>query len=318
MSKFELSSKKIVVIGGGTGTFPVLSGLKRYFSDLTAVVTMADDGGSAGILREEFGILPPGDVRRALVALSHSDNRILSKLFTYRFSEGKGLDGHSFGNLMIAALERITGDFQSAILEAGRILNVHGRVLPVTHDRCTLFAELENGQIIQGETNIDIPRHDTRLKIAKVWLAPVARITPDVRRAILDADLVILGPGDAYTSIIPNLLVRGVPEAFTATKAKILYFVNLLTKRGETDGFRASDFVRLVQSYAGPRVFDYVVTNDQRPSAKRLVPYHKEGAEIVEIDLPRSGAVLVADLLRDRGFLRHDPEKVARIIRRLV
>src|SRR3990170_4098489 len=153
--KFSKSDKKIVVIGGGTGVFTVLTGLKNYFSDLTAIVTMADDGGSTGILREEFGILPPGDIRRALIALSHSDNKVLSTLFNYRFEEGRGLTGHSFGNLMLAALERITGNFQSAIKEAARILSVQGSVIPVTFQKTSLYAELQNGNIVKGETNID-------------------------------------------------------------------------------------------------------------------------------------------------------------------
>ncbi|MDP1719188.1 MAG: YvcK family protein, partial [bacterium] len=170
------ASKKIVVIGGGTGIFPILLGLKKHFSDITAIVTTADEGGSSGILREEFGILPPGDVRRALIALSSSDNKMLSELFNYRFQEGSGLSGHSFGNLMITALERITGSFDKAVSEAGKILAVQGRVLPVTLDKASLMAELENGEIVKGETNIDIPKHDGRLKIKKVWLKPEASL----------------------------------------------------------------------------------------------------------------------------------------------
>ena len=173
-----MKDKKIVVIGGGTGIFPVLLGLKKHFSKITAIVTMSDEGGSSGILREEFGILPPGDIRRAMIALSASDNKILSELFNYRFQEGSGLSGHSFGNLMITALERITGSFDSAITEAGKILSVQGDVLPVTLKKASLMAELENGELIKGERNIDIPKHDGHLKIKKVWLKPEAEINP--------------------------------------------------------------------------------------------------------------------------------------------
>mgnify|MGYP001559404546 FL=1 len=245
----EKSGKKIVVIGGGTGVFTVLSGLKKYFSDLTAVVTMADDGGSAGILREEFGILPPGDIRRALIALSDSDNEILSKLFAYRFSEGRGLTGHSFGNLMLTALERITGDFNTAIAEASRILSVSGRVFPVTLTRTSLHAELEDGRVIMGETNIDVPSHDGNLKIRKVWLAPSADMNPAVGAAIREADAVIIGPGELYTSLVPNVLVRGLPEALKKSKAKKIYVTNLMTKFGETNHFKASDFLAAMENY---------------------------------------------------------------------
>jgi uncharacterized cofD-like protein len=177
--------KRILVTGGGTGVFSVLSGLKGYDGiELTAIVTMSDDGGSTGILREEFGILPPGDIRRALLALSYSDNRTLSALLSYRFKEGTGLRGHNFGNLMLAALERITGSFTGAIREAGKILAVKGNILPVTLTKTRLMAELEDGTIVKGETNIDIPSHDGRLRIERVWLEPQAKLNPEVRQAL--------------------------------------------------------------------------------------------------------------------------------------
>src|SRR3990167_1058978 len=212
--------KKVVVIGGGTGVFTVLSGLKEYEYELSAIVTMADDGGSTGILREEFGILPPGDIRRALVALSTSDNKILSDLFNYRFKEGAGLRGHNFGNLLLTALERITGSFSSAIAEAGKILSVEGTVIPVTLEKSRLMAELENGKIIKGEMNIDIPSHDGHLKIKRVWLEPNANLNAEAKRALLEADAIVLGPGDLYTSLMPNLLIKGFREALRASKAK--------------------------------------------------------------------------------------------------
>ncbi len=315
------SDKKIVVIGGGTGVFTALSGLRRYFSDLTAIVTMADDGGSTGVLREEFGILPPGDVRRALVALSGHDNVMLAKLFNYRFAEGKGLSGHSFGNLMLAALERVTGSFPRAIEEAGKMLGVEGRVLPVTLTKTRLHAELENGKVVDGEANIDVPSHDGRLRIARVWLKPFARITPAARAAIMEADAVLIGPGDLYTSIIPNILVRGVPEALKQTKAKKIYVVNLMTKFGETNGFAASDFVRTLGGYLGENVLDTVIANSNVPAPARLKPYVHEGATLVKIDavrFPKGLRLMRADLLRQRGFLRHDSEKLARVVKKLV
>ncbi len=314
-------AEKIVVIGGGTGVFTVLSGLKLHFKNLSAIVTMADDGGSTGILREDFGVLPPGDIRRALVALSRTDNTILAALFNYRFREGKGLEGHNFGNLLITALQRITGDFESAIREASRILSVQGNVIPVTLTSTRLFAELVDGRIVKGEHNIDIPQHDGRLKIEKIWLVPRARINPAARRVILDADLVVLGPGDLYTSIIPNLLVRGMPEALKKTKAKVLYMVNLMTKFGETHHFRASDFLRAIEEDLGTGVLDYVVVSHTHPRASRLNPYLKEKAVWVKLDAKNfrgTPKLVVADLVRPRGFIRHDPQKIANLILKIL
>jgi uncharacterized cofD-like protein len=316
------SDKKIVVIGGGTGVYTVLTGLRPYFNNLTAVVTMADDGGSTGILREEFGMLPPGDIRRALVALSASDNKILSELFSYRFQEGAGLTGHNFGNLLITALHRITDDFERAIEEAGKILMIQGKVIPVTLNHSCLMAELEDGQVIQGETNIDIPSHDGNLKIKKVWLKPPSKINPSARKAILRADLVIIGPGDLYTSILPNLLVGGMKEALRKTKGKVVYFSNLMTKFGETNNFCASDFIKTVQAYLGNDVLDFAIINDRKPAPKRLSSYVKERSEFVGADPENisgsKAAVITADLIRGNGLIRHDPEKMAGVIKMIV
>lgn len=313
----NLSSKRVVVIGGGTGIFSILVGLRKYFSNIASIVTMADDGGSTGILREDFGILPPGDVRRSLVALSNTDNKILSSLFSYRFSEGKGLVGHSFGNLMLTALERITGNFEKAIKEAGRILGVNGEIIPVTLSTAHLYAELENGQIIKGEANIDSPAHDGRIKIKKVWLSSPARINPRAKKAIAEADLIIIGPGDLYTSIIPNILVSGVPEALHKTKGTVLYISNLMTKHGETNNFSAHDFLSAIEKYLKPGTLDYLLVNNKKPSADRLKKYSSEHSVFVELEKQKfSGKpILVSgDLLRSRGFIRHDPEKTAKII----
>ena len=311
---------RIVVIGGGTGVFTVLTGLRSRFKNLAAIVTMADDGGSTGVLREDFGVLPPGDIRRALIALSKTDNKILSSLFNYRFKEGAGLYGHSFGNLMLTVLERITGSFESAIREASRILRVEGSVIPVTLKQTKLFAELESGAIIKGESNIDVPKHDGRLKIKKVWLEPTAKINPNAAKAIMNADIVIIGPGDLYTSIIPNLLVSGMRNALRKTKAKIVYMVNLMTKFGETNGFAASDFVKEIEKYLGEGVVDYVVVSNKKPKTPRLKKYEKEKAESVRFDKENFGPqpkLITANLARSSGFLRHAPEKIARLINSL-
>lgn len=306
--------KKIVVIGGGTGVFTVLSGLRKFPLDLTAVVTMADDGGSTGVLREEFGILPPGDVRRVLVAMADTDKRLLSELFNYRFKEG-GLSGHAFGNIMLTALERICGNFEKAVEEAARILGVRGSVLPVTLDNVRLCAELEDGTIIRGETNIDVPKHNARLRIIRLFLEPKARMNTRVRKAILESDMIIIGPGDFYTSIIPNLVVEGVSDAIKKSKAKKIYVVNLMTKYGETNGFKAENFVEIIERYLGLGVIDYVVMNNKKLSVERMRRYEKENSGFVEINnLSKTSKLILADLLRARGFVRHDPDKLAKVI----
>ncbi len=307
-------NKKIVVIGGGTGGFTVLSGLRKYPLDLTAIVTMADDGGSAGILREEFGILPPGDVRRVLVALSRSDNKILSDLFNYRFKEG-GLKGHAFGNIMLTALERITGSFEDAIEEASRILNVQGRAIPVTLDRVRLCAKLENDKIIKGETNIDIPKHDPTLKIKKVYLEPRAKINRKAAEAIGKADMIILGPGDLYTSIIPNLLVQGIPAALRQARAQKIFVSSIMTKPGETNGFSAADSLHELEKYLGKKVLSHVVVNIKKMSLARLKSYLAEGKTMVEPgNLPVQPMPIFGNFIRRTGFIRHDPERLAKVL----
>ncbi len=314
-------SKKIVAIGGGTGVFTVLSGLKKYFNNLTGIVTMADDGGSAGVLREEFGILPPGDIRRVLIALAPSNQALLAELFNYRFQEGSGLAGHSFGNLMITALERITGSFEKAVEEAGKILGVQGRVLPVTLKPPVLLAETEDGRVIKGETNIDTFRPEHWSAVRKVWLEPRVSINPRARNAILDADCVILSPGDFYTSLIPNLLVDGTKEALRKTKATVLYFINIMTKYSETSGFKASNFLKIAEHYLGRDVIDYVIINKAKPSLIRLKPYIEQRAEFIEPDIENFGAKptpIVTDLLKVNGLVRHDPEKIAKVVKMLL
>ena len=314
--------KRIVVIGGGTGTYNVLSALKNRQVYLSAIVSMADDGGSTGILREEFGILPTGDARRALVALSRHPDELLSKLFNYRFREG-GLDGHNFGNLIITALERICGGFEKALQEASRLLAVeNGEVIPVTLSNIKLMAELEDGAVIQGETNIDIPKHDGELAIKKIWLEPEAKANSRALKAIRQAELIIIGPGDLYTSVIPNLLVRGISEAIAESKAKKVFVCNLMTKYGETHGFVAGDFILALENYLGEGVLDAVILNNQKPPEEILKRYRKERAFFVDPFFIKSQEVkkikvIKTNFVRKGEFARHDHGKLADVILKL-
>lgn len=318
MQKRNGRKKRIVVIGGGTGVFTVLSGLRTYPVDLSAIITMSDDGGSTGSLREEFGILPPGDVRRALIALSYSDNKVLSDLFNYRFTEG-GLSGHAFGNIMLTALERVTGSFKNAINEAGKILRIHGRVIPVTLDNVRLCAVLENGETVEGETNIDVPKHDPSLRITSVYLKPRAVLNSEAKEAIQKADLVVIGPGDLFTSLIPNLIVDGMPEILKSSPAKKAFIVSTMTKAGETHGFTALDYLNEIERYIGKDVLDYIVINTKKPPQTRLHEYEKEGKTAVELgDLPQKPEPIFGDYIRRSGYLRHDPRALAGTLMSLV
>jgi len=313
--------KKVVVIGGGTGVFTVLTGLKNYPFHLSAIVTTADDGGSSGILREEFGILPPGDIRRVLVALS-SDSPILANLFNYRFENGTGLKGHSFGNLFLTALERITGDFNQAIKEAAKILGIKGKVIPVSLDYTRLFARLENNFLVVGESNIDIPKHDGSLFIKEVFLNPEAKACRDALKAIKEADIIIMGPGDLYTSIIPNFLVKGIKEAIKKSQAKKIYVCNIMTKYGETNGFTAEDFFATLEKYLGRGVIDYFIVNIEKPKKYYLSKYKKEKAELVKYNRKilnswKKPKVIFARLLRRGLLLRHDAKKLAKVISKI-
>lgn len=302
-------TKKVVVIGGGTGTFTVLTALKGYPVNLTAIVSMADDGGSTGLLRDQYGVLPPGDVRRALVALAN-DSGTLRKLFTHRFKHGD-LKGHSFGNLFLAALEQVTGSFAEAVAEAARVLKIEGEVVPVTLDKVRLVAELTDGKIIRGENKIDLPQ-GKRAPIKRIYLDRIARVNPAALQAIRSADLVLLAPGDLYTSLIPNLLVPGITAALKRTQAKVVYAVNVMTKYGETDNYTALDFVSAVERYLGRGVVDAVLVNTRRPTAKMLARYTREGAKFVEppVEIPKAvkGKLryVFADVLARGTLARHD------------
>jgi len=318
---------KIVVVGGGTGTYTVLTGLRDYPVELTAIVSMFDSGGSSGRLRDEFGILPPGDVRQALLALSKLpvDKLILRQLLDYRFKNGVGLRGHSFGNLLLTALTEITGGADLAIEQAAKILDVQGRVLPVSLDNCHLCARLEDGTIIKGETNIDIRRVRPELKILDVFLDPPAKIFSGAKKAILEADLVILGPGDLYTSTIPNLLVDGVSQSIAKSKASIFYICNLMTKYGETQNFAVSDFIKEIQRYLGPaakKLKKVLVNNYWRVPKSLLARYYQEKSYPVKYDaqkFQKLGVEIVLLPLASTGqLLRHNPAKLAKAIVNLI
>ncbi|MDP3983286.1 MAG: YvcK family protein [bacterium] len=319
-------AKKIVVIGGGTGTYVALTGLREYDVTLTAVVTMMDSGGSTGRLRDQLGVLPPGDIRQALVALSESDE-IWRKMFTYRFDTGD-LSGHNFGNIFLSALEKMTGDFSEALKLASELLQIKGQVLPVTYSKSDLCVELEDGQVIEGETYIDELEADKkRSKIKRAYLKPKAPINDAVRTAIQEADIVLIGPGDLYTSLLVNLLVDGVVDALSSTNAKVVYALNLMTKYGQTTSYTAQDHVTDLEQYLGKGVLDYILVNNAKPEDNTLKLYEKE-QEILAVDnLKEDGyRVVHADMLADlliqkpksdqlkRSLIRHDPDKLAKVI----
>lgn len=317
----------IVTLGGGTGTFVLLSGLKEYPVSLNSVVTMMDSGGSTGRLRDQLGVLPPGDLRQALVALSES-KEIWRKLFAYRFDNGD-LKGHNFGNLFLSALEKITGSTQDAVQLAMELLKTEGTVYPVTYSNCTLCAKYSDGSVVEGEASIEDALTD--VPIAYVFLSPDALINVEAKRILERADYVIFGPGDLYTSIIPNLLVSGMSEVLSSIKAKKIYVSNLMTRYGQTDNFKLSDFVNILESYMGEGLLDYIIVNKTRPS-KELLDWYCEVDKSSWVDNDISGdtyrnaKVVSADILSKtkfvqnvadrvkRSFIRHDPQKLAEVI----
>jgi uncharacterized cofD-like protein len=307
--------QRIVVLGGGTGLFTALSGLRHHDVDLTAIVTMADSGGSSGRLRDEFGTLPAGDVRRCLVALAADDSvgMLLRQLFEYRFERGEGLAGHSFGNLLLTALNDLTGGMDEAIIEASHLLRVKGQVLPVTLTNSHLHAVVQDGRLLDGESAIDLRRDPT--PIERVYLEPPADATPEAIEAIMAADMVVIGPGDLYTSIVPNMLVRGLREAIAQSHATTVYVCNLMTKYGETDGFAASDFLRVVTEYLGENVLDAALLNYYESFPTDVLErYAAQHSHPVSIDQGcyRFGLRLMVRPIAAAGTLvRHDSERLA-------
>lgn len=317
--------KKVVVIGGGTGNFVVLRGLKKYPLDLTAIVSMADDGGSTGILRDELGVLPPGDVRQCLVALSNS-SRLMRSLMNYRFENG-GLGGHSFGNLLLSALEKVTGSFETAVEEAGKILNIKGKVVPVTTHQVRLKMVLNNRRILEGEKEIYLSQEiDQGYKT--IYLEPFPKVNPHVIDEISNADLIVIGPGGLHTSLIPNLLVEGVCEAICQSGAKKVFVVNLMNRKGQTTGYKTTHYLDELVRFLGKDIFDHILINIQKPAKELIEVYANEG-ELVENDLENDERVIFADLLgrlaeepkRDlikRNLIRHDSKKLAQELIKIV
>ncbi|MBI4250008.1 YvcK family protein [Candidatus Uhrbacteria bacterium] len=326
------TKKHIVIIGGGTGTFTLLKGLHSFPIKISVIVSTADSGGSTGVLRNELGVMPPGDLRQCLLGLSQADP-LLQHLFGYRFDRGF-LEGHTIGNIILAGLERITGSSEAAVREASRLLKVHGSVVPVTKKPTTLIAILENGRRIVGEHFIDEPRHDGTLRIRSLVLTPSGSANPDALRLIKTADAIVFGPGDLFTSTLPNIIVDGMAQAIRSSRAKKILVTNIMTKYGQTHGFTASDFLTTLEQYLttkiGEKIIDTVIVNTKTPPQSVLVKYKKEHALPVVADkheLARRGAaVITGDFLsRDpikkqmgdelkRSMLRHDSVKTARAI----
>jgi uncharacterized cofD-like protein len=320
------ASGRIVAVGGGTGLSTVLRGLKEFvpkhgqrdslhpIEDLAAIVTVMDDGGSSGRLRREYSILPPGDIRNCLVALS-DDEALLSRLFQYRFAEGRGLRGHSFGNLFLAALTNITGDFAEAVRMSAQVLAIRGRIYPSTLQNVTLEATMEDGRVVSGETRI--PR--ARGRIRELRLRP-RRVRPlaEAMDAIQHANVILVGPGSLYTSLIPNLLVSGVAEKIARSKAARVYIPNLMSQPGETDGMSAADHIRSIYQHTGRRLFDWVVINQQKISPLVAKRYRAEGSVPVINDtreLAQLGLRCISgELLEESGVIRHDSARLARLL----
>jgi len=308
---------KIVVIGGGTGLSALLRGLKEYTCNLTAIVTVADDGGSSGRLRQEMGIIPPGDVRNCLVALADTEN-IMEKLFSYRFETGT-LAGHSLGNLLLAGLADTFGDFQAGVEQVGKVFALRGSVYPSTLEQVVLVADLENGSRVRGETAVRV----TDGKIRRVCLDPAdCHPVPEALAALEEADLVVLGPGSLYTSVLPNLLVTGLSEKIREIKAPCVYVCNIMTEPGETDGYRVIDHVQAILDHCGAGFVDVVLANRQEIKADVLARYAQEGAVPVKGEakgLERLGIKYYeADLVQEGEVIRHDSQRLARELLRLL
>jgi uncharacterized cofD-like protein len=324
--KTRSSGVRVVALGGGTGLSMLLRGLKHYvarrrqesdrhpIADLAAIVTVTDDGGSSGRLRREHRVLPPGDIRNCMVALSQ-DEALLGRLFQYRFHAGRGLRGHSFGNLFLTALSQVTGDFAEAVKVSGEVLAIRGRIFPATLENVTLEAVMTDGKIVSGETRI--PKSGK--KIRRLRLCPRhVRPLPEVLEAIARANLILIGPGSLYTSILPNLLVSGVAEAIESSSATTVYIANLMTQPGETEGFSLSDHVRAIYEHTRRKLFDCVVASNQVVSPEVARRYSARRAAPVRLDIPKLKAIglrcLLYDMLEEHGVVRHDSARLSQLL----
>lgn len=320
---------RIVCIGGGTGTFVALKGLKFFPNHLSAIVTMSDSGGSNQRIRDEFGLLPTSDLRQCLVALSDENGGagLLRKLFMYRFEKGQGISGMTFGNLFMAALSDILGSQKEAIRQTGKVLRIQGNVIPVSFTDTNLFAKYEDGHILTEEHLIDEPPHDGKMQIIEIYLKPKAVANPEALDTIAKADLIVLGPGDLYTSLLPNMLVDGIPQALKKSKAKKVYIVNLMTKYGQTYNFTAQDHIDAIKRITG-MIPDYAVINNSPVLKKALELYAKFHETPVKDNLKESATLKVirADVVSRqfteksksdtlvRSLIRHDSMKLASVL----
>ena len=308
----------IVAIGGGTGLSTLLRGLKQQTNRITAVVTVTDDGGSSGRLIDDKKILPPGDIRNCLVALADAE-KSMTDLFQHRFEGASGsLSGHSTGNLLIAAMVDISGDFDKAVREVSRVLAIQGRVIPATLDTVKLRAEMKDGSVLAGESRIV----NSKIGVSRIHLEPAdCKPVTDALVALRDADIIAIGPGSIYTSVVPPLLVPGFADAIAESKAIKVYVCNVMTQPGESDNFTAADHVRAIEENVGRRIFDYVLINKAQPSEASLERYHEVGQHVVVADTERIKAMgykpVAANLISESDVVRHDPNRVAEAIARL-
>lgn len=311
----ESNLPRIVVIGGGTGMPVLLRGLKNLPIKLTALVTVADDGGSTGRIRNDLSIPAPGDIRNVIAAMSEVEPMLI-QLFQHRFSDGNDLSGHSMGNLLLAAMTSITGDFYTGIKEISRVLNVKGKIYPISNENITLNAEMEDGTIVEGESHIPLAGK----KIKRVFIKPDnVKPLPNAIRAIETADLIVISPGSLFTSILPNLIIPHIDEALRKAKAKKVYVCNVMTQYGETTGFTASDHVQAIIDHIGDDVLDAVVVNNKKIDPKIQHVYAGENAEPVVYDIDRllemGLEIIEGDIIDDsQVMIRHDTDKIANLL----
>lgn len=324
--------KKVVTVGGGTGSYVILSGLKHLENiSISALVSMADSGGSTGMLRDELGVMATGDIRKCLTALAEPEQKnIMRELMNYRFSEGK-LSGHNFGNIFLAALEKVIGDFAEGVVIASKILNIRGIVIPITKDNAELSMSFSNGTKMDGEMTIDRANLQD-LQIDKISYKDKVELNEDAKKAMLEADYIIFGPGDYYTSILPNVVVDGFTEALGESKAKIILPINLINKKGHTTHWKVSDYVKVIESFLKKPV-DFVLVNNEKPSKEQMERYSlTEGNGALVVDDLKDNRVVrdsllshvyfpndKADILEDaRSFIRHDAKKLAECIKKII
>ncbi|MFH1201484.1 MAG: gluconeogenesis factor YvcK family protein [Candidatus Omnitrophota bacterium] len=317
--RFLERGPKIVAVGGGHGLSALLFGIKDYTSNLTAIVTVADSGGSSGRLREEFGMLPPGDIRNCLVALADAPT-LMGELFQYRFEKDSDLKGHNFGNLFITAMTQLTGDFEKAVKESSKVLAIRGQVVPSTLNKVALVAEYKDGSTVEGEAVIP----EKGLPIKRIYLklsdasTEIIQPTSDAIKAIQEAELIILGPGSLYTSILPNLVIKEISEAIVNSHAPKIYVSNVMTQHGETDGYSAFDHLYALIQHTHPRIVDYCVVNGTPPPTELLYKYSQEKSFPTLADIKRieeaGYKVIQENVISTQDYVRHDPKKLAKVI----